>query len=746
MPTVFPETYEKVRSGNLDSVKRKSTSFVVRQTPAEVLQFADAVRTIADSDKDSLGFYPPQVYRQAAQDGNIFVAVDVSGRNPKFAGHLWFGARYPQIKVHQLAVVPSMHGCGIGRILIESLVKFAEDRQFLTISARVADDLKANGFWNRLGFETHRREAGGNARKRQINVRIRHLETPTLFDCRSRVTGLPIQTFISQSAPVYAIDLNVLFDVIRKRTRAEYGAQLISAGLNNILRIVVAEEFIAELKRHTPSGNDPVLEFALQLQTMPPPPPDIRDQFIARLAPAVFPEHAKQNRLTDQDKSDLIHLVTAAYNHATGFITAEKALIRATDEIEAQLAIRVEHVEAFSKRIKKNSEQLLFGQIPFAGQTIHVSEETAATRSGLLSLLRQVEVPSDFRDAITATGIHATNRKSIVVSSGDRVLCSAAWAANGSLKRSLEALVLSDEDHPAIETALDALIYRLSRLACSEQPNLVQLRFPSAYVITPQVATCYGFMQANDSTIQTSRLHRLGVGFPITPAKWAKVRTDLQVLAGLIFPDALPDFRSPDFVVPFELSNGGSRSITFHDLESALSPTVMVLPGRNAALVPIQAAFAEELLDTSQQLSLMGMTGARLFHQRTYISAKKNARVLRKGTAVVFYESGKGNGRSCAIAIARVLHSAIVAKRELASAQNRHVVLAPEEINEITKSDDAAATTFDNVIEFRIPVPLKTLRNTGCIDATNLISARSITQKQLATIVNEGMAWTAHTS
>ncbi len=674
------------------------------------------------------------------------MAVDVSGRIPKFAGHLWFGARFPQIKVHQLAVAPSMQGCGIGRILIESLVKFAEDHQFLTISARVAEDLKANGFWNRLGFETRRREAGGAARKRHINIRIRHLDTPTLFDCRSRVTRLPIQSHISQNAPVYAIDLNVLFDVIRRRTRAEHGAQLISAGLNNILRIVVAEEFITELKRHTGVGNDPVLEFALQLQTMPAPAPDIRDQFIARLAPIVFPERAKQNRLTNQDKSDLVHLVTAAYNHATGFITAEKALVRAADAIEGLLAIRVEHVEAFAKRIKKNTEQLPIGQIPFGGQTIHVAEETASTHNGLLALLQQVEVPSDFRDAIAASGIHAVNRKSIVVSSDDRVLCSAVWASNGSLKRATEALVLADEDHPAIETALDALVYRLSRMACSEQPNLIQLRFPAAYIVTPQVATHYGFIPASESNKQICRLQRVAVGFPVTSAKWGSVRSDLQALAGLIFADTLPEFRSADVSVPFELEKGGSCSISFYDLETALSPTVIVLPGRNAALVPIQAGFAEELLDTSHQLSLMGIAGARLFHERTYISAKKNANLLRKGTVIVFYESGRGNGRACAIAIGRVLHSAIIGKRELALTQNRRIVLAPEQIDEITKHEDAAATTFDNVIEFRIPVPLKTLRDTGCIDGANLVSAKSITQKQLACIVNEGMAWTAHIS
>lgn len=718
----------------------------VRKSPSDVYPFADAIRANADKNKESLGFYPSQVYQQAVQDGNIFVAVDASTGSPKYAGHLWFGARYPQFRIHQLTVVSQFQGCGIGRLLIESLVRFAEDQQFLTISARVADDLKANGFWNRLGFETLRREAGGSARKRNINVRIRHLDTPTLFERRTRVSSLPIESHLSNNAPVYAIDLNVLFDVVKKRTRAEYGAQLIGAGLNHILRIVVTEEFITELKRHSNLGNDPVLEFALQLQTMPPPEADIRDQLVTRLAEIVFPERAKQSRLSVQDSSDLIHLVTAAYNHATGFITAENALIRAADAIETQLGIRVVHVVEFAKRIRRGTDEIQQGRIPFAGQTIHLSEVAPSIDNGLLRLLQQVEVPAEFRNMIEASGIHAANQRSIVVSSGGRVLCSATWASNGILKRAIEAFILADEDNPAIETGLDALIYRLSRMACSEEPSLVLLTVPTAYILTPQVAIHYGFMPTNTANLGVSRLQRLGVGFPITPSRWGRVRTDLQALAGLIFPETLPEFRSADVGIPFELANGGQCSISFHDLETALSPTVMVMESRTATLVPIRSGFAEQLLDASPQLSLMAITGARLFHERMYISAKRNAQLLRKGTAIVFYESGRGRGRASAVAVARVLHTSVIEKDEIASAQSRHVVLSPEQIENITKHERAAATLFDNVIEFRAPVPFKALCSIGCIDRSNLVSAKSITAKQFARIVNEGMAWNAHTS
>jgi hypothetical protein len=49
-----------------------------------------------------------------------------------------------------------------------------------------------------------------------------------------------------------------------------------------------------------------------------------------------------------------------------------------------------------------------------------------------------------------------------------------------------------------------------------------------------------------------------------------------------------------------------------------------------------------------------------------------------------------------------------------------------------------AATTMDNVMKLRKPVPLKYLREFGCIDASNLITSRPITSDQLQRIMTEG--------
>ena len=90
---------------------------------------------------------------------------------------------------------------------------------------------------------------GGAARNRTINVRVRQLNTPTLFGYPEGkpVSGLPtLARGKSGYTPVYAIDLNVFFDVVKRRPRAEHASQVIGAALDNVIRVVVTEEFAAE--------------------------------------------------------------------------------------------------------------------------------------------------------------------------------------------------------------------------------------------------------------------------------------------------------------------------------------------------------------------------------------------------------------------------------------------------------------------------------------------------------------------
>jgi hypothetical protein len=127
-----------------------------------------------------------------------------------------------------------------------------------------------------------------------------------------------------------------------------------------------------------------------------------------------------------------------------------------------------------------------------------------------------------------------------------------------------------------------------------------------------------------------------------------------------------------------------------------------------------------------------------VLHERTYFSSPRNERLFRKGTPVVFYESGKSKGRSAAIAVARVTSTVIVPKSKIASTLMDSGVLDADDIIDLSSGEQVAATALDNIMKLRKPVPLKRLRALGCIDGANLVTSKSITAHHLLEILNEG--------
>jgi hypothetical protein len=162
------------------------------------------------------------------------------------------------------------------------------------------------------------------------------------------------------------------------------------------------------------------------------------------------------------------------------------------------------------------------------------------------------------------------------------------------------------------------------------------------------------------------------------------------------------------------------------------------MPGRSAVLAPIRAIYADNLLDTSEQTSLLPRPQAGILHERTYFSHPRNDRLLLRGTPIVFYESGKANGRSAAVAVARITSTVVVPKSQISATLLDGGVVAEEDIRNLSSGELIAATTVDNVLKLRKAVSLRELRELGCIDKSNLITSRPITSDQLQRILSKG--------
>ena len=202
-----------------------STAISIRLQPAEVEAYVEAVQDSADSERQALGFMPARAYRDAAHQGKLWVAVVKTDRGEEYAGHLFFGGGFPWLRIFQIVVKEDWRRYGIGSILLSRLIQEAESWNCMSISARVADDLTANAFWNRHCFEIVDTRPGGTTSDRHILVRQRRLNAPTLFDMLDSAQSptdhdLRLAERLYEKSPVYAFDINVLMDLVKKRPSA----------------------------------------------------------------------------------------------------------------------------------------------------------------------------------------------------------------------------------------------------------------------------------------------------------------------------------------------------------------------------------------------------------------------------------------------------------------------------------------------------------------------------------------------
>jgi hypothetical protein len=252
------------------------------------------------------------------------------------------------------------------------------------------------------------------------------------------------------------------------------------------------------------------------------------------------------------------------------------------------------------------------------------------------------------------------------------------------------------------------------------------------------VAIRYGFMRCSGSDSEVSRYQRFSIGGVVDATSWPSVRQNLQVTADMRFAGDFASIADDELRIQFQNQSGNEFMIDLFDLETILSPTLFLLSGRGAVLAPIRASYANDLLGTAVQASLLPKPQAAILHERTYFSSVRNERLLAKGTPVVFYESGKSNGRSAAVAVARVTSTVVVPKSQIAATLIDSGVVAEDDIKDLSSGLQIAATTVDNVMKLRKPVTLKHLREFGCVDGSNLITSRPITSDQLQQIMTEG--------
>lgn len=703
----------------------------------EVAAFLPDVVAAADSDKNALGFFPAPVIAEFARKEQLLVAVTAMSSGATYAGHLLYDARLPRATVLQMFVANSFRQRGIATAMLQRLKEHLTERTFASVYASVAEDLiQANAFWQQQGFYVQRIRSGGRTRRRTILVRCHELESPQLF-AKSGISaanplGLNVDLEVQKS--IYLLDLNVLFDLGPRRERNEATLDLFRAERHGACQLALSTELRDELVRTAKAAprSDPMHAWASIFIAFPVPIDSEQKQLLKELGEIVFPAALDDNTLTDNDRSDLKHLATAVHHRLAGFITSDETILNAATALNARFGIRVISPLAFQEAQEALPADESFETRTLA--TLALSSMTSDREDALRKFLVGLGVPDS--DALTTWGAVDSNRRACerwAVWSGDALVGYLACPAyiSGS---PIAGRVAVDESSALASGAALLLLSKLIAHAGRGAPTTVRLEVPHRQASVREIAALLGFTRSDDGRV----LSKLVLNRVIISDNWSAVRAELLAACGIRLPDRPPTIKHVDQQIDLIRTDGNRVFMPISTLESQLSPALFCLPGRKAVITPIQRAFAERLLDHSEQGSLLPRARAILFAERHYVSAERTLKNFARGTVILFYESGRDHGASAVVAVARVRRAYLKPSDAIDHVDLDPSVLDADSLSRIGGSKSKTVTAFDNVVILPNKVPLATLRRLGCGAPNQLISTRPIDSEQLQEILLEG--------
>lgn len=697
--------------------------------------YVDEVRAAADTNKAALGFLQASVYGQFAQRDGLYVLLEVRGDIRRYAGHLLFDRRYPRAHVRQMFVAPHHRKHGCATLLLDKLKESLTAHGFISIYARVAEDLVvANSFWQAQSFYVQRTEKGGKTTNRQIKVRVHELESPQLFPRSglSRDNPLGLKVPASEDLPVFLLDLNVLFDINPRRYRREEAIALFQAEKMSVCRLAISTEIRSELNRSAfrERQTDPMAAYLDIFPCFPIAEGEECELLKSELAEIVFPEAARAD-LNSNQVSDLRHVITAITNKLGGLITNDAAILSVASKIEQRFGVLLLSPAAFQLR-KDAVDQDEIYEMP-VGASLYFQQVSPQQEAGVRSLLDKVGVTGS---AIASGWLpaDASGRVACKFAVWDEANCLgyvtwAAWAHSGIV--TVRAAV--DESHEsAIDVARALLMQVIERISVGGSRQ-IKLDLPGRQSNLREVATGLGFSSAGqDSSLIKSMLCRF-----VTKKSWGSARLELANAGGPRLPIAPPLFRSVDQNIELHAPDGNKINLTLDQIETLLAPAIFYLPGRNAVITPVRVEYSEDLLGHSQQMSLLPASSSALFHRKLFYSDPKALKHFKPGVLVLFYESGKGNGRSEVVAIGRVRHAYLKQCDALTVSDFKPSVLDEERVRMIGMSDTKTVTVFDNLFVLKRAVPFSFLKAIGCGRPNDVITTRPVSECHVEKIIAE---------
>lgn len=92
------------------------------------------------------------IKRQVSELGHVFILAVENEKSLGYASYEISYQRKPVTKVHKIYILPSMHGRGIGKTMIDYIEKKAKYNNNHSVTLNVNRDNKAIQFYEKIGF------------------------------------------------------------------------------------------------------------------------------------------------------------------------------------------------------------------------------------------------------------------------------------------------------------------------------------------------------------------------------------------------------------------------------------------------------------------------------------------------------------------------------------------------------------------------------------------------------------------
>ncbi|MBO6550628.1 MAG: GNAT family N-acetyltransferase, partial [Rhizobiales bacterium] len=707
--------------------------------PSEVIEHLNSIIKITDANKDALGFNAVGVYEDCINKGRIWVAVDGQGN---YLGHLMHGGKPPQeLRIFQICVRKKYRGSGVASSLIKEITDYGEQLSCLNLRADVAEDLTdAIQFWQAQGFCSLAARKKKNSTGRKVLIFHKRLSTPSLLPNDPLPLSITSK-FKSNDVDSYVIDLNIFLTLIKKQAEEKLIAEIMQASMAGEFSLFVTPEFQEELDRNKKGDNDPILILA---ENALPVLEKIDETELYKLQEeiraVVFPNRSKTRKNALQDQSDIRHLAYCIQNSKSGFITEEKALLGARGKLQEKYGLTLYSPEDFKIEYFGNIDPSPV-DVPLSSEEGAISITTFTNTNQIKTFFDRVKPAlDDVSNVFMKSKTRGTRERKNVSLDGE--VCAVYLAqTKGAKHDSLEAFFVSLKDALSNRVIVfEHMLECFMRLSQVTNASKLLLHIREEDFDFEKICMSRGFERSDSIYNGIISLVKISCPLLITKANWKDFRTTILEHTNIRLPLLIPKMRDNSTGASIIQASIASREyeIELSQLETFLSPSLIMLPKRSGVIVPINPTYASDLLARDQTLLPFELSEEALLRlEKVYYRKPSHKQILLVGTPIVFYESGTA-GRGV-IGCARITSVKVCSYDNALKIYRKYGVLDRQElIKQTDKNGNVQVITFDNFKEFTNPIPMKRIKELGGA-AANLVSPEKLTYEQLFHIVHEGM-------